>query len=75
MGNSQGVLIPKPFLAQLGLEKEVEMEVENDAIVLRRPRNKTREEWADASKSLAHSGDDRLAMGDFGNADDSELEW
>jgi antitoxin MazE len=75
MGNSQGVLIPKPILAQLGLENEVEMEVENDAIVLRRPRHKAREGWAEASKALAESGDDTLVMGEFGNADDAELAW
>ncbi|MEM5332097.1 AbrB/MazE/SpoVT family DNA-binding domain-containing protein [Paraburkholderia sp. JHI2823] len=75
MGNSQGVLIPKPFLTQLGLENEVEMEVENDAIVLRRPRQKAREGWADASKALAESGDDSLVMGEFANADDAELSW
>jgi antitoxin MazE len=75
MGNSQGVLIPKPLLAQLGLENEVEMEVENDAIVLRRPRHKARDGWAEASKVLAESGDDALVMGEFGNADDAELAW
>ena len=75
MGNSQGVLIPKPVLAQLGLENEVEMEVENDAIVLRRPRHRAREGWAEASKALAESGDDTLVMGEFGNADDAELAW
>ncbi|HUO61597.1 MAG TPA: AbrB/MazE/SpoVT family DNA-binding domain-containing protein [Candidatus Acidoferrales bacterium] len=75
MGNSQGVLIPKPFLTQLGLENEVEMEVENDAIVLRRPRQKAREGWAEASKALAESGDDALVMGEFANADDAEFSW
>ncbi|WP_027796190.1 AbrB/MazE/SpoVT family DNA-binding domain-containing protein [Paraburkholderia acidipaludis] len=75
MGNSQGVLIPKPVLAQLGLENEVEMEIENDAIVLRRPRQQAREGWAEASKALAQSGDDALVMGEFPNADDAELEW
>ena len=75
MGNSQGVLIPKPVLAQLGLENEVEMEVENDAIVLRRPRHSVREGWAEASKVIAQSGDDQLVMGEFGNADDAELAW
>jgi antitoxin MazE len=77
MGNSQGVLIPKPVLAQVGLESEVEveMEVENDAIVLRRPRHKAREGWAEASKALAESGDDALVIGEFGNADDAELAW
>jgi antitoxin MazE len=75
MGNSQGVLIPKPVLAQLGLENEVEMEVEGDAIVLRRPRHQAREGWAEASKALAESGDDALVMGEFANADDAELKW
>jgi len=75
MGNSQGVLIPKPVLAQLGLENEVEMEVENDAIVLRRPRHKAREGWAEASKAVAESGDDALVMGEFSNTDDAELAW
>jgi antitoxin MazE len=75
MGNSQGVLIPKPILAQLGLEDEVEMEVENDAIVLRRPQKKAREGWAEASKAVAAAGDDVLVMGEFANADDAELAW
>ncbi|TAL55834.1 AbrB/MazE/SpoVT family DNA-binding domain-containing protein [Pandoraea sp.] len=75
MGNSQGVLIPKPVLAQLGLENEVEMEVEDDTIILRRPRRKAREGWAEASKALAESGDDALVMGEFSNADDTELAW
>jgi antitoxin MazE len=75
MGNSQGVLIPKPILAQLGLEDEVEMEVENDAIVLRRPQKKAREGWAEASKAVATAEDDALVMGEFGNADDAELVW
>jgi antitoxin MazE len=75
MGNSQGVLIPKPILAQLGLEDEVEMEVENDAIVLRRPQKKPREGWAEASKAVAAAEDDSLVMGEFGNSDDAELVW
>ena len=75
MGNSQGVLIPKPILAQLGLEDEVEMEVENDAIVLRKPQKKARQGWADASKALSQADDDELVMGEFPNADDSEFSW
>lgn len=45
MGNSQGVLIPKPILAQLGLEDEVDMAVEDDALVIRKPKKKPREGW------------------------------
>lgn len=75
MGNSQGVLIPKPLLAQIGLENEAEMVVENGAIVLRRPRRKAREGWAHASKMLAASGDDALVWPEFSNEGDAELAW
>ncbi|KWO65873.1 AbrB/MazE/SpoVT family DNA-binding domain-containing protein [Burkholderia ubonensis] len=75
MGNSQGVLIPKPLLAQLGFEDEVEMEVEDGTLVLRRPQNAPRHGWAEASKALADAREDRLVMGEFGNAGDTEIEW
>lgn len=75
MGNSQGVLIPKPILAQLGLENEVDMEIEDDALVIRRPQKQARAGWADASKTIASAGDDAPVIGEFGNADDTELVW
>lgn len=75
MGNSQGVLIPKPFLAQLGLEDEVEMEVEDNALVIRRPQKKARTGWAQASQVVAQAGDDVMVMGEFSNADDAEPAW
>lgn len=75
MGNSQGVLIPKPILAQLGLEDEVDMSVEDDALVIRKPQKKAREGWAEASQAVAAAGDDALVMGEFPNADDAELVW
>ena len=75
MGNSQGVIIPKPILTQLGLETEAEMSIERDSIVLRKPRKSAREGWAEASKAIAASGDDRLAWPEFGNAGDAEFAW
>jgi antitoxin MazE len=75
MGNSQGVIIPKPVLTQLGLESEAEMSIERDAIVLRKPRKGVREGWAEASKAIAASDDDRLVWPEFGNAGDSEFAW
>lgn len=75
MGNSQGVLIPKAILAQLGLENEVEMEIVNDTLVLRRPRQAPRQGWAEASRQIAGDGDDTLVLGELPNADDAELKW
>lgn len=75
MGNSQGVIIPKPVLTQLGLDSEAEMSIERDAIVLRKPRKGVREGWAEASKAIAANGDDALVWPEFGNAGDSDLKW
>ena len=77
IGNSQGVVIPKPILAQLGLSGEVgaEMTIEGGALVLRRPASPVRTGWAEAARKIADAGDDALVMGEFGNAADSELDW
>jgi antitoxin MazE len=77
VGNSQGVVIPKPILAQLGLSRdaEVEMTIEDDALVLRRPAKLVRAGWAEAARKIAEAGDDTLVMGGFGNAGDTELVW
>jgi mRNA interferase MazF len=49
IGNSQGVVIPKPILAQLGLDKaRAEMTIEDDAVGLRRSPSPARTGWADA---------------------------
>src|SRR4030095_15805138 len=75
IGNSQGVVIPKPLLAQLGLQGEAEMSLEGDAIVLRRPARQARAGWAEAARQIARQGDDGLVMGEFGNDADDELAW
>ena len=77
IGNSQGVVIPKPVLAQLGLNKEegAEMTIEGGALVLRRPAGLARTGWAEAARKIAEAGDDELVMGEFGNAADKELVW
>ena len=69
IGNSHGVVIPKPFLVQLGLNGET------GALVVRRPASPARTGWAEAARKIAEAGDDALVMGEFGNAADAELTW
>ena len=76
MGNSSGVLIPKPFLVQTGMAVgEVDIEVESDAIVIRKPEKKARHGWDDASKALVAAGDDGLVWPEFANDNDKALVW
>ena len=37
IGNSRGIVIPKPMLAQLGLIDEVDLTIEGGALVIRKP--------------------------------------
>ncbi len=75
MGNSQGVLIPKAVIAQLGFEARLEMEIAEETRLLRRPKQVVRQGWAEASLEIAKAGDDALAMGEFANEGDTELAW
>ena len=77
IGNSQGIVIPKPVLTQLGLSAEAgaEMTIEGEALVLRRPASPVRTGWAEAARKIAEAGDDALVMGEFGNAADADLAW
>ena len=75
IGNSQGIVIPKPLLAQIGLEGEAETTIEGDALVLRKPSKPVRSGWAEASKKLADANDDALVLGEFSNVDDADLTW
>jgi antitoxin MazE len=75
IGNSYGVIIPKPILAQVGLTYEAEMTVENETIVLRKPIEPVRAGWGEAARRIAAAGDDALVMGDVGNIEDEDLQW
>ncbi|MBK6981874.1 MAG: AbrB/MazE/SpoVT family DNA-binding domain-containing protein [Betaproteobacteria bacterium] len=75
LGNSQGVIIPKPVLAQVGLVAEAEMRVEKGVIVLQKPASSPRTGWAEASKRIASKDDDALVWPEFGNEADKDIRW
>ena len=75
-GNSEGVVLPKTLLAQAGLAaaESAEVEVVNGAIIIK-AHPMARAGWAEAAAAVAKSQDDRLVMGEFGNAGDADLVW
>ena len=75
MGNSQGVLIPKPILAQVGLEGSADLQVRDGVIEIRPLHRNPREGWADDARRLAEQGDNALVWPEMANADDRELVW
>ena len=75
MGNSQGVLIPKPILAQLGLEGSADLQVRDGVIEIRALRRNPREGWAKNARRLAEQGDDALVWPELANTGDDALVW
>jgi antitoxin MazE len=75
IGNSRGIILPQPLISQLGLGAEVELSVEDESIVLRKPRRAARSGWAKATNELAKVEENRLVWPEFANAGDSQLKW
>lgn len=77
MGNSSGVIIPKPILAQIGAlpSDTVEMTVDDGRLVIVPLRKLPRSGWAEDSQRLNAEGDDALVWPEFANEGDEELVW
>jgi antitoxin MazE len=77
IGNSQGIRIPKLYLQQTGLGEEVELEVQDGEIVIRSTEH-PRQGWAEAFRTMAGQGDDKLldekSMNQSG-WDEAEWQW
>ena len=75
IGKARAVLIPKPILAQLGLEGTADLQVRDGVIEIRPTHRNPREGWAEDARRLAQQGDDGLAWPELANADDADLVW
>jgi len=75
IGNSQGVLLPKALLAQIGVaEDELEMTIEGDAITLRRAP-KPRSGWGSAASEIEKAGEYDAAWLDADLVGDEAWVW
>jgi antitoxin MazE len=77
MGNSHGVIIPKPLLVEIGVKAndQVDLKVEDGRIVIAPIGQDPRAGWAAECKALREAGEDGLAWPEFGNEDDKKLTW
>jgi len=77
MGNSHGVILPKPILeeAGIGANDPVEVNVSRGKIVITPAKRHPREGWAEASQRLRDAGEGGLAWPEFANDADKDLKW
>ncbi len=73
IGNEHAVVIPNHVLDQVGISEEIEMSIERDAIILRRPDRVPRQGWAEDAKALVDAGEGGLVWPEFTNIGDNEL--
>lgn len=77
LGNSSGVIIPKPILLEIGVEvgDDLQLSLDNGRIVLAPMKRHPRAGWAKAAQRIAEAGDDDLVWPEFGNFGDQNLKW
>ena len=59
IGNSHGIRISKPLMEQLGIERDIEIHVEGNKLIIRRA-GESRARWGASFMAMAESGDDML---------------
>ena len=77
IGNSRGVRIPKPILAQTGIKDDVEIEINENQIIIR-PVSNRREGWDTAFSAMSENDDDKLLIQDeevSHSWDEEEWQW
>lgn len=75
IGNSHGIRIPKPLLKQCNLQHEVELEIHDNALVIRAP-HAPRKGWAEKFAVMAAKGDDILFDEEIQSKwNEEEWEW
>jgi len=75
IGNSQGLRIPKPILDQCGFNKDVELEVVNQELIVKAP-NCSRKNWEASFKKMAENKDDQLLDSSIPTEwENEEWEW
>jgi len=79
MGNSTGMILPKPVLRELGVESGTMMDVvvENGCVVATPVRRDVHAGWAEAAGVIGASavGDEADEWLGFANEDDDALAW
>jgi antitoxin MazE len=65
IGNSQGIRIPKTLLEQSNLSGEVDLELCDSGIIIKKTKN-PRENWEEAFKAMAENDDDEISSDGLG---------
>lgn len=74
IGNSQGIRLPKTIIRQCGFQKEVQLKVEGNALVIT-PARAPRQGWEESFRAMAEAGDDAALWPEDLKHEWDETEW
>lgn len=75
IGNSKGIRIPKTILKQCHIEKDIDLEIEGDKIIIKPIRKELRKNWDRTFRKMKENKDDRLIIDDKIDLDMVDWEW
>ncbi len=77
MGNSTGMIVPKPILTEIGAAAGAafEISVENGRIVLAPLAEHPRAGWAEAAQAIGAEDDGAAEWRSFAKDEDDALQW
>jgi len=75
IGNSKGIRIPKAILKQCHIEKDVDLEVKGNSIVIKSIKKEPRKNWEQYFKKMKENEDDNLIIDDKVDLDMVNWEW
>jgi antitoxin MazE len=75
IGNSKGIRIPKSILEQCNFNKEADLEVEHNKLVIKPVKKKIREGWDNAFKLMHERKEDVLLLDDSLDIEMKNWEW
>jgi antitoxin MazE len=74
IGNSQGLRLPKMMLEESGISGEVDLELRDEGILIKRSR-KPREGWDAAFRTLAENDDELATVEGSNEFDRRQWQW
>ncbi len=75
LGDDRGICVPQSLLDRLGIDTEVDIEIEGDRLVIR-SASRSRVGWEEKFKEMAERKDDRLLDEEIPtNWDETEWQW
>ncbi|MGD0886972.1 MAG: AbrB/MazE/SpoVT family DNA-binding domain-containing protein [Thermodesulfovibrionales bacterium] len=75
IGNSKGIRIPKSILEQCNFNKEADLEVENNKLVIKPVKKKIRDGWDSALRLMHECKEDALLVDDSLDSEMKSWEW